>query len=105
MAGVNVIDYSTLSINTTVTALSDATPSMPDGAKGALVTLEQANLRMRTDGTDPTTSEGHLVYVGDVLTFDSWTVPKQNWRSTFRTCEFIQAVAATTGLLKITWYD
>lgn len=33
-------------------------------------TVETGNIRFRTDGTAPTATEGHLLYLGDVLTIE-----------------------------------
>ncbi len=46
----------------------------PDGAAppiAALLSLETAAIRFRMDGTDPTSSEGHLLASGDELTISS----------------------------------
>ena len=75
-----VVDYATLTLSTTgAVTLTSASPAInsttfKNKVKGALVTVETANVRWRTDGTAPTTSEGHLVYTGDVLDFTarSW---------------------------------
>jgi len=61
-------------------------------------------MRWRDDGTAPTASEGHLMNVGDVLTFDSWSVPKLNWRETLLAIQVIRT-GATNGALKISWYN
>ena len=108
MGGVNNVDFATGSVQTTVVNLaSGLTPAMPPGAKGAVITLDDGSsaLRYRDDGTDPTTSVGHKLNPGDVITLDSWTVPKQDWRSVMRKMNFIQAVAASTGTLMVSYYD
>lgn len=35
-----------------------------------ICTVESGNIRYRTDGTAPTTSEGHLVYIGDFFVIE-----------------------------------
>lgn len=35
-----------------------------------IYTVESGNIRYRTDGTAPTTSEGHLVYIGDFFVIE-----------------------------------
>ena len=35
------------------------------------ITLETAQIRYRVDGTDPTSSEGHTVYIDDVIYLNS----------------------------------
>ena len=100
----NNIDYSTLTVtNAAQTLASACSPAMPARAKGALITSEDNQWRWRDDGTAPTSSEGHLVNIGDVLTFDSWTVPKQNWRSVLQAIQVIEVTG--TPLIKISWYD
>ena len=104
--GVNNVDFSVLdSIAGTALFLKDASPTIPDNAKGAVITVGGTALRMRDDATAPTASIGHKLEVGDVVTFDSWTVPKNNWRQVMLRARFIQAVASTTGDLEISWYD
>ena len=105
---VNNVDFSTVDVQTTVVNLAtDLTPTMPARAKGAVITLDDTTsaLRYRDDGTDPTTAVGHKVNPGDVVTFDSWTVPKQNWRQVMLQTNWIQCVAATTGTLMVSWFD
>lgn len=41
-----------------------------DGAFAALITVEDNPIRVRWDGTAPTTSEGHLLQSGDTLKLD-----------------------------------
>jgi hypothetical protein len=41
-----------------------------DGATRANVTVEDNPVRIRWDGTDPTTSEGHLMQAGDAMSLD-----------------------------------
>ena len=76
---------------------------MPSQAKGALITVETDQVRWRDDGTDPTSSEGHLLNAGDVLTFDSWSVPKLNWRQVLNAIKVIRVT--NDAKLKISWYD
>ena len=104
MSGINNIDYSTITVTNAAAVLSTAcSPVMPAGARGAVITVEDDQVRYRDDGTAPSTSEGHLLNVGDVLTFDSWTVPKQNWRQVLRAIQFYRVTA--DAKLKISWYD
>jgi len=41
-------------------------------AQRAFVTVENAQIRYRYDGTNPTTSEGHLLSPGDVLIIEGY---------------------------------
>lgn len=43
------------------------TPSTGASATEALLTLETAQIRWRADGTDPTTTEGHIMDAGQKL--------------------------------------
>ena len=105
----NCVDYATLAVDAAVTLLDDASPNLrittssTRRAKGAVITVETDQVRYREDGTDPTSTEGILLNVGDVLTYDSWTVPKQNWRSVLEAVRFIKVTAAAK--LKIHYYD
>ena len=38
------------------------------GAVEAMITLETAQIRIRTDGTNPSAIEGHLVEIDDIIT-------------------------------------
>ena len=104
MAGTNTLDYSTLTVTDTAQVLAEtSSPVMPTRAKGAIITGEVNQWRWRDDGTAPTSSEGHLMNPGDILTFDSWTVPSQNWVSVLKAIQVIEVTGAP--LLKISWYD
>jgi len=103
---VNTIDYSTMAVTDTVKTLATAcSPVMPDGAKGATITVETDAVRYRMDGTDPDSGVGNgdLLNVGDVLTFDSWTVPKNNWRQPMSAIKFHRET--TDAALSIHWFD
>jgi len=99
----NPVDYATLTVSSTaVSLLTDASPTLPSAAKGALITVETDQVRYREDGTAPTSSEGILLEAGDVLTYDSWT-NRENWRSVMKTVQFIRV--STDATLKIQYYD
>ena len=40
-------------------------------AEKAFITVEVASIRYRDDGSDPTSSIGHLVFIGDTVSLDS----------------------------------
>jgi hypothetical protein len=99
--GRNCIDYATLACSSTaVKTLKDATPSITAGATvhRAIITCESQNTRWRPDGTDPTTTEGHLLETGDVL---QWM--NADYTSLLLSVKFI--AAAGTSQLKISYYD
>jgi len=64
-------------------------------AKVVFCTLETNNIRFRIDGTAPTTSEGHLLSVGQLLTLKN-AADIENFRA-------INAVVAASGILKVTF--
>ena len=100
--GINCIDHSTLTVTATAQTLSSAcSPAMPSRAKGAVITVETDQIRWRADAAAD--ADGHLLYVGAVLTFDSWSVPKANWRSVLLALSVIRVTA--NAALKISWYD
>ncbi len=104
MSGINPVDYSTMTVTSTTKVLATgSSPALPDGAHGALITVEDDQVRYRIDGTAPTASEGHLLNVGDVLNFPSWNVPSQNWRSSLVAVQFIRVTG--DAKLKISWFD
>ena len=103
--GTNNIDYSTLTVTNVAQVVSTAaSPAMVSQAKGAMMSVETAPIRWRDDGTAPTSTEGHLLMPGDILNFNSWTVPYQNWKEVLRAIQVIRT-GTDNGLLKISWYD
>jgi hypothetical protein len=62
------LGYESVAVSTTAIGLTASTYGSADVA---IITVEDANVRFRTDGTAPTTSEGHIAYVGDVITLRS----------------------------------
>ena len=100
----SVLDYSTATItNAAFVLASSASPVMPVGTHGAMITVETDQVRWRADGSDPSTTEGHLLENGDSLTFDSWSQPKQNWNGVLRALRFYRVT--NDAKLKITWFD
>lgn len=103
-AGEKIIctDYSTLTVSSTALVMSAAcSPLMPQNTKGAIITVETDQIRYRYDGTAPTSSEGHLLNPGDVLTFNSWIAPKRDWSSILKSIQVIRVTA--DAKLKISW--
>ena len=63
-------------------------------AQAAEMTLETAQIRVRFDGTDPASDEGHIMEIGDVICLNSaGSLPRFN---AIRT-------GPTSGVLKITY--
>ena len=63
--------YESLTVAATAKIMTVATykPATTESshAKRAFITVETAQVRYRYDGTDPTSSEGHILNVNDVL--------------------------------------
>ena len=91
------IDYHTLAVAGTAIGLSSASPVLNAKATGAIITVETDQVRFRADGTAPTSAEGHLLEVGDVL-----QLLGANWASVLNSLQFIRVTA--TAALKITTF-
>lgn len=94
MAGRSVTDYESVTVAGTSIGF-DATAATNNGIKpsAATITVETAQLRFRTDGTAPTSSEGHLAGVGDVIELTDRGE-----------CDNFRAIrtGATSGVIKVT---
>jgi len=66
--GLTCFDHEILTVTESVVGLTSATYL---DAIRAEMTLETAQIRYWDDGSDPTSSEGHPVNVGDIITLDS----------------------------------
>ncbi len=66
--GLTPFAYESVTVADSATGLTPATYA---SATCAEMTLETAQIRMQVDGTNPTSSEGHLVEVGDTITLTS----------------------------------
>jgi len=66
-------DYESLTVSDTAKALTSSkyNPSTRSAAV-AFITVEDAQIRFRYDGTDPTSSEGHIADVGDVIKIEGY---------------------------------
>ena len=86
------------SISVTGTAVGFTTETLkPTGdrsMKGVYVTVETAEVRFRLDGTNPTSTVGHLLQVGDILRLDNI--------SDMANARFIRT-GATSGLLMVSY--
>jgi hypothetical protein len=60
------MDYESITVGAAAVGLTAAKFRPEAGpAKGAMLTLETAEIRFRMDGADPSASEGHLMSVAD----------------------------------------
>ena len=90
--GLTPFAYESVTVADTAIGLTSGTYS---DAIRAEMTLETAQIRFRLDGTGPTSSEGHLVEVGDVITLNS-AAQIVNFKA-IRT-------GSTSGVLKVTYF-
>jgi len=100
MRPTNVVDYATLTVEDSAVGLADASPAYTAGhdVTGILATVETADVRVRMDGSAATTSEGHILHVGDVLDMSD-----DNWTSVLPNLSFIRD-GAISGVVKLTYF-
>ena len=89
-------DYETITVADSAIGLTAATiaPSNSSNPIKVFMTLETAQIRFRTDGTDPTSGEGHLLEIGQSMSIDS-----------FKDLGRFMAIrtGATSGVLKVSY--
>ena len=86
--------YEAITVADAVVGLTAATYTQTGYAVQAFITLESAQIRWRIDGTDPTSSEGHLLEIGQNLTLNDSQAVK-NFRA-IRT-------GSSSGVMKVTY--
>lgn len=69
--------FEKITVSSSAVGFTSATYTVAEGATGprktpawALVTVETNSIRYRTDGSDPTSTDGHLLTAGDALVLD-----------------------------------
>ncbi len=87
--------YAFESVTVAASAVGLTAATYDDSTK-AEITLETAQIRVRKDGTDPTSSEGHLVEVGDIIVLNS--------AADLATFKAIRT-GSTSGVLKVTYSE
>jgi len=85
--------YESVTVTNTSTTLTASTYL---NASRAFMTVETAAVRYRVDGAAPTSAEGHLLNIGDVLTLIGL--------QTIRNFKAIRT-GATSGVLKVTYEE
>ena len=83
------------SVTVTDSAIGLTSGTYGDATK-AEMTLETAQIRVRKDGTNPTSSEGHLVEIGDTVVLKS--------AADLATFKAIRT-GSTSGVLKVTYSE
>jgi hypothetical protein len=61
------LGFQKLTVSSSAVGLTVPTTDPKAVVRSAHFTVETANIRMRYDGSDPTTDTGELLYVGDVV--------------------------------------
>lgn len=89
--GVETRGYESITVTNAVAIGFDAV-KLASGCERVFCTLEVASVRFRTDGGDPTPTEGHLLEIGDVLPLEG-----EGTLSRFRAI----ATGGTDGILKV----
>ena len=100
-----VVDYATLAVDAAV-GLDDASPQitgLTPHPKWMMATVETDQIRYRDDGTDPTSSEGHLLNVGDTLQYMEGD-EQDNWKAFLRSGKLRFIKVTSAAALKITYY-
>ena len=90
------IGYESITVSTTAVGFTSAqiNPAGVQRAERAFITVEGAAIRFRMDGTDPTSSEGHLL-----LANSSCVLSGQNALAKFKAIRD----GGTDGTLKVTY--
>lgn len=65
--GIVAFDHESVTVTTSAIGLTPAT--YLDAIK-AEMTVERDAIRVQTDGTDPTATDGHVIWQGDVVTLE-----------------------------------
>jgi len=108
-AGINAVGYGALSVTDTggVTLPECTTEGVPSRAKGMVLSVEKNGVRVKWGGgtSDTGVGNGTLLNVGDVVVLDSWSNPRNNWRSVMLGANFASDVTGTTGELSVDFFD
>lgn len=96
VVGADAYDYEAVTVTATATRLAAAkvSPTGELSGKIVIITTETADVRYRYDGTDPTTTEGHLAVSGSTLVVTGI--------NNIRRLRFIRT-AATSATLRVTY--
>lgn len=94
MKALNTLGYQQLTVAATAASLT-----VPAGAKRAVAVVSGANIRVRYDGTAPTSTVGFPVDSGDIIEFLG-----ANYRTELVNAQFIRT-GAVSATLDINYYD
>ena len=95
----NVVDYTSVTVDNTAKNIFSLTSALVTSKTGLMKcfvgTVETAAIRARGDGSDPTTAEGQLIGVGDVIYMTESELEKT---------AFVRSTS-TTGYIRGHFYD
>jgi hypothetical protein len=63
--------FESVTVSSTATNINLPTYDIMDIQTKAIITVEDANIRFKIDGNNPTTTEGHLADIGDIIKLTS----------------------------------
>lgn len=104
LRGLNVIDFSLLTVSSTAVGFDSAVPALVNGkvsdrtVRRVLITTETDAVRWRADGTAPTNLIGHVLAKDETLSFTG-----ANYKQLISAIKFIRVT--NDAYLKITWFD
>jgi len=64
------LGYTSLTVSSTAVGVSTASPTFPTGVQSCLIRCSGADVRIRDDGTNPTSSVGFPLLDGDTIMFE-----------------------------------
>jgi len=91
------VDYESITVADTAIGFTSSKISPSSSTRKparAIITVETAQIRYRVDGTDPTSSEGHILEINDVLILIG-TESIRNFKAIRTT--------STSGVIKVTY--
>ena len=86
--------YESITVSDSAVGLTSSVYTQANYSIKAFITLETAQIRWRIDGDAPTSSEGHLLEVGQTLTLES--------SDTVKSLKAIRT-GSTSGVIKVTY--
>ena len=106
MRALNIIDSATLTVSNTAIGLDSASPALDSNGRvsnrtvyRAVISVKDADIRWRADGTAPTATVGHPIDDGG-----TFTLTGANYQHLLKKIQFIRQ-STTDAVLFITYFD
>ena len=90
----SVYDYETITVANTAIGLTASKLTTARKPISVFITIEDAEIRYRMDGTTPTSTVGHILQPGDSLLVEGW--------HNMNNIKFIRTTA-TSGILQVSY--